>query len=360
MADTRYVTFLTRDVALIKALEERYYVQGLGWASDARRAKKLLEVPGRTGEDIIIVDPLVLPDFEDGVIPNGYLVVALGGGGDDDLPLDATPETVARRLNLLPRPRHGSRVISVFSGGAGGVGKSTISQNLGYLCSREERTILIDVDTIAGDIRWYLGVMSDPPAPGIYQLLRADDWQEQPLSEFVYSVNDNFHCLLGPAELRDDVHDVITGEKLVQLLRRLRKEYDTIIVDYAGDTNLLADGLPESNVGLLVADTRLGTQKWAKEYVADLQNAMLDGRCFVVLNKASSADVVPTESIIGLKVLAVIGQDLNVDEIQQDRGFVVADKRGGRVAEGLRQLHRKLDELRDGGAVGSDAQLRAA
>ena len=91
-----------------------------------------------------------------------------------------------------------SRVITVFNQ-AGGVGKTTVAQNLGYsLATRRHKTLLIDMDPQAS-LTAFMGVNTRTLKLSVYNSLIAEEEGESPIA---LPIIDNLYLMdLCPANL---------------------------------------------------------------------------------------------------------------------------------------------------------------
>ena len=131
----------------------------------------------------------------------------------------------------------------------GGVGKSTISQNIGAgLALKGYKTLLIDLDAQAN---LTLSTIKEKPNRTIYEALK----EQQITSDTIISINKNLDLI--PANINLSVADLEfnqTGKeyKLRELLEPLGSKYKFIIIDTAPALGILTiNALTASNKVLI-------------------------------------------------------------------------------------------------------------
>ena len=125
-----------------------------------------------------------------------------------------------------------SRTIAVFNQ-AGGVGKTTKTQNLGYhLASHKHRVLLVDIDP-QGSLTSFMGIEPSELEKTIYDVLVPEDDLDGTLP-----IHHNLHNMdLVPANilLANAEQELIFAElrelRLQQVLSAIRENYDFILID---------------------------------------------------------------------------------------------------------------------------------
>lgn len=122
---------------------------------------------------------------------------------------------------------HDGRVITVFSA-KGGVGKTTLSTNIGaYLASTGAKVLVVDLDLAFGDVAISLQLL---PQNSISDLMSmTGHLDEQGLQSVVTHHESGLDAAAAPAEPSDA--DRIPGQAIGELIRVAKRSYDYIIVD---------------------------------------------------------------------------------------------------------------------------------
>ena len=134
-----------------------------------------------------------------------------------------------------------SKIIVLFNQ-AGGVAKSTTTQNLGYhLSMRQHRVLLVDIDPQAS-LTSFMGLEPSELETTLYDALLLQDEEEQPLP-----IHKNLHSMdLLPAniELANAEQELIFAElrelRLSQVLEPVRDNYDFILIDCPPSLGILS------------------------------------------------------------------------------------------------------------------------
>jgi pilus assembly protein CpaE len=122
-----------------------------------------------------------------------------------------------------------ARVLTVFSP-KGGTGKSVVACNVATaLAQAGRRTLLVDLDLQFGDVAIMLGL---EPERTIYDLLTAPGALDaEKIAGYASRHASGLHVL--PAPLRPEDAELITDERVGQLLDAARAGYDVVVVDTA-------------------------------------------------------------------------------------------------------------------------------
>ncbi len=132
-----------------------------------------------------------------------------------------------------------TKVISLFNQ-AGGVGKSTATQNLGYhLCLRRHRVLLVDIDPQAS-LTTFMGLEPSEIEPTIYAALVSDEDEPIPIHRDLHGMDlAPANILLANAEL-----ELIFAEqrefRLKEALVPLLDNYDFILIDCPPSLGILS------------------------------------------------------------------------------------------------------------------------
>ena len=142
-------------------------------------------------------------------------------------------------------------VIALFNQ-AGGVGKTTITQNLGYhLAIKNHRVLLVDIDP-QSSLTSFMGLEPSDLDITIYDILLNEDYQDEDIQD---SIHRNLYSMdLLPANilLANAEQELIFAElrelRLKQILEPILDEYDYILIDCPPSLGIL------SHISLVAAD----------------------------------------------------------------------------------------------------------
>ncbi|MGB3692980.1 MAG: AAA family ATPase [Spirulinaceae cyanobacterium] len=134
-----------------------------------------------------------------------------------------------------------SKIISLFNQ-AGGVAKSTTTQNLGYhLSQKGHRVLLVDIDPQAS-LTTFMGLEPADLERTVYDALVPEDDEEESLP-----IHQNLHSMdLAPANilLANAEQELIFAEmrelRLKQVLAPVTKDYDFILIDCPPSLGILS------------------------------------------------------------------------------------------------------------------------
>jgi chromosome partitioning protein len=136
-----------------------------------------------------------------------------------------------------------SRVIAVFNQ-AGGVGKTTVAQNLGYhLASRGHKTLLVDMDPQAS-LTAFMGVNARTLSLSVYNSLIAEEEGESPIALPI--IKDLYTIDLCPANLnlakaeQQLVLEELREFRLKDAIAPFLEVYDFIIIDCPPSLGILS------------------------------------------------------------------------------------------------------------------------
>jgi len=165
------------------------------------------------------------------------LLSAMQAGINEYIPKPVTEESIRSAVNRVLRKtgkrpssetRRPGRVISVFSA-KGGSGSTTVAANLAIEIHRvsRKRTLLVDLDLELGETALLLGM---EPRFSIADLVRNFHRVDQELlASYIERHESGVELLSAPVEPGDV--EAVSGERVRQVLRFLRQQFDYVIVD---------------------------------------------------------------------------------------------------------------------------------
>lgn len=123
--------------------------------------------------------------------------------------------------------------ITTFYSSKGGVGKSLIASNYAVMTAKlkKEKTILVDMDLLFGDIGLLLDAKS---RQNIFTLIEeGEKIDEELIKKHISSYKENLDLLLSPSS--PELAEVVKGSHVEELLMVLRSLYDHVVIDTTND-----------------------------------------------------------------------------------------------------------------------------
>ncbi|WP_110181639.1 AAA family ATPase [Nocardioides solisilvae] len=219
----------------------------------------------------------------------------------------------ALRGNAAPTSRQG-RVITIFSP-KGGVGKTTMSVNLGIALMRggENKVCVVDLDLAFGDIAITLQLF---PTHSIEHAIGGEQSMDYAFIEELMTPHESGLMVLA-APSQPDARERVTGTLVTRLLRTLQDHFDYLVLDTAPafDEQTLT-ALDETDECIIVATLDVPTLKNVKVALETLDVlGVAEGHRHLLLNRADEqvgigADKV--EGILGMDVAARVATSLDI------------------------------------------------
>lgn len=247
-------------------------------------------------------------------------------------------EKAARRV--MPERAQPGRVVAVY-GARGGAGVTFLATNLAASCAAAGAdTVLADMSLDHEDVAAALGVPPTNGVPTLEQLRPViDELTPDHVDRVLYVHPRSFRVLLAPHQ--PDGDRWIGADEAVALVRALRARFDIVVLHLPRTLDRgIAGALDSADDVLVVVTLDVVAFREARSLLAYLAGRGLDGRCHLVVNRASKGEVVPqdAERVFGLQPLAVIRHDRSVVRAQ-NRGELVVG-RSGSTARQLARLSR--------------------
>ena len=139
--------------------------------------------------------------------------------------------------NMAARDTHGSRIISLFNQ-SGGVGKSTLTMNLGYhLALRSHRVLLIDLDP-QSSLTTFMGLEPLEIEKTLYDALLEDE--PLPIQQDIHGVDlAPANINLSGAELELVTADM-REQRMKDAIAPIQEQYDFILIDCPPSLGILS------------------------------------------------------------------------------------------------------------------------
>lgn len=261
-------------------------------------------------------------------------------------------EVSKKRLNLMghqsqasPRIKMQRGKILTFFCTKGGVGKTTLATNISIALaqSTKKKVVLVDMDLQGGDV----GVMLNVSVKGtIAELCQENDPLDMGLIDS-YLVPHLSGAKILPAPLSPEQAELITLDRVEELLGVLQENFDYIIVDTAplfNDINLAALDAAQSILILLSQD--LASVKHVKTNLDILTTLGHQEKVRLIVNCAGiegGIKITDLEKSFNTTAFSVIPSDEKVVRTAINKGLpVVMTQANSRVGEALMDLAGKL------------------
>ncbi|WP_102027447.1 AAA family ATPase [Salirhabdus sp. Marseille-P4669] len=236
------------------------------------------------------------------------------------------------------------RIITVAST-KGGIGKTTLSVNLGVsLAQRNVKVVIVDLDLQFGDVPLLLDLQ---PKQTIYEWLK-ESYENGDGKVTPYLTSDkksNITILSAPT--LPEFAELITGEHITNIFNQLQKDFDVIIVDTPPsfvETSLVA--LENADDILLITSLDLPSLKNGKLAMDTFKLLEFKDKVKIILNRETpmdGMDAETVESILGQKMEASIPSDYKtvISSINLGVPFVLGASKTA-VAKGVEKLINQL------------------
>ncbi|QCX27143.1 AAA family ATPase [Nocardioides jishulii] len=212
------------------------------------------------------------------------------------------------------RGHEGGRVVTIFSP-KGGVGKTTMSVNLGIALMRggENKVCVVDLDLAFGDIAITLQLF---PTHSIEHAIGGETYMDEQFIQQLMTPHESGLMILA-APSAPDARERVSGVLIARLLQTLREQYDYIVLDTAPafDEQTLT-ALDETDECIIVATLDVPTLKNVKVALETLDVlGVAEGHRHLLLNRADEqvgigADKV--EGILGMNVAVQVATSLDI------------------------------------------------
>ncbi len=226
----------------------------------------------------------------------------------------------------------------VFASGKGGVGKSTITLNLGLLLAQAgKRVVIVDADVQMANIGLMIGVDKTPIS--LNNVLR----EENAITEAVYE---------GPSGVKY-VPSSISAESenlnfsvLKRAVKRLEEIYEYVLIDCPpglGEDALAAITSAKEMVLVLTPEPISLADALKVQILAEKNNVKIDGFVLnMVLNEKNEIKSRELETILKLKSLGVLPEDLEVRKASSLQKPVALTAPSSKFTRSLRSLASQI------------------
>ncbi|MDD4583793.1 MAG: AAA family ATPase [Eubacteriales bacterium] len=235
------------------------------------------------------------------------------------------------RLQALDESRNlswMSRTVTVF-GGKGGLGKTTLAVNLAVkLAESGKKVALIDLDLQFGDVSIFMDM---EPADTILELIQESFTSNiDSIRSFMAVHSSGVHILSAPRS--PEYAEMVSAEKVQNLLNLLRTYYDFVVIDTPSFYNEITLAAIEgsSNILFVTGLDDISTLKNSKLSLSLLKSLQQGDKVKLIANKVDdigSLTLQDVEEVLGYPVVAKIPREDRVARAGLNRGipFVISN-----------------------------------
>jgi septum site-determining protein MinD len=232
-------------------------------------------------------------------------------------------------------------MIYAILSGKGGVGKTTLTANLGILASRlGKRTLLVDADLASGNLALYLGVRE--PRKTLHELLAGG----KDFNSCIYSLGEKLDLLPSGLSLKGFLKAEV-GD-LPKVLKKLSKGYEVIFLDTPpgiSRNTIIPLRCAESVVLVTTPDTPSVTVTLKAKAIASMLDKTIAG---AVVNRVRRGlfgrgdQPLQTAKQLGTEILGVLPEEPKMrDSVERGKPIVLADPKSP-ASRVLREISLKL------------------
>jgi len=237
----------------------------------------------------------------------------------------------------------GAKVVTITSG-KGGVGKTTITANLGAaLAASGQKVVCIDADIGLRNLDVVLGLENRI----VYDLVDVVEGRCRLRQAMIRDKRIEGLYLIPAAQTRDKT--AVSPSDMVRLCNELRKEHDWIIIDSpAGIERGFRNAIAPSDIVCVVTNPEVSAVRDADRIIG-LVEAEEKGPALLIINRLNAdmvkrGDMLSTDDIVELLAIELIGiipEDENV-VISTNRGSPISLDGKNRAGEALRNIAGRL------------------
>ncbi len=234
--------------------------------------------------------------------------------------------------------------VIVITSGKGGVGKTTVTANLGAaLAMRGKRVLLIDGDTGLRNLDIAMGMESGIVYDLVDVVREECDYKKALLR---HRTIDGLY-LLPTSQTRDK--SAVTKTQMRTLLRRIRPEFDFILIDSpAGIEQGFENAIAGADEAIIVTIPELSGIRDADRVAALLEKQELTEQKLIInrmrpglIRKGLQPDVETVLNYLSINLLGVVPEDEKIVIAANSIELVAADQRS-RAGEAYRNMAARL------------------
>lgn len=224
------------------------------------------------------------------------------------------------------------RVI-VITSGKGGVGKTTTSANIGSALAKSGKSVvLVDTDIGLRNLDLLLGLENRI----VYTLVDVVEERCKLKQALVKDKKNPGLCLLAAAQTRDK--SSVTGEQIVKITEKLKKDYDYILIDCpAGIEQGFQTAIAGASEAIVVTTPEMSAVRDADRIIGLLEAA--DGiESYKLLINRVRPDMIKTNDMMSVEDVENILSCEKIGIIPEDVGIITSTNRGEPIINNEKSL----------------------
>ena len=235
--------------------------------------------------------------------------------------------------------------VYVINSGKGGVGKTTVTANVGTALAMEgHRVLLIDADIGLRNLDLVIGLENRI----VHDIVQVIEGVCKPEEAMIQDKHIETLYLLPAAQTRDK--DAVTGEQVKELCENLKSKFDYILIDSpAGIDQGFQAALAAADHAVVVTTPDVAAIRDADRVIGYVKAQGLDTPD-LILNRVRPrmvrhGDMMATNEILDLlsvKLMGLVPEDDQVI-VSTNRGMPVVHHQKSRSAEAFRTIAARLD-----------------
>ncbi|MFH0835421.1 MAG: cell division ATPase MinD [Candidatus Micrarchaeota archaeon] len=227
----------------------------------------------------------------------------------------------------------------VFASGKGGVGKSTVTLNLGLtLAAAGKRVVVVDADLEMANIGILLGIDATPIS--LHNVLSG----ENEMQDAVYAGPNNMRYV--PASLSPEKMDRLDLDKLPQAIKKLEDSSDFVLIDCPPGLGTSATAAIKSAKEIVIVSTpepsaladALKVRALAERHGVKIVGVVLN----MVLGDRSEIKKEDFETVMEVPVIGILPEDVEVRRSAALQVPVIIRAPGSNFSRSMRLLASRL------------------
>jgi len=235
--------------------------------------------------------------------------------------------------------------VIVITSGKGGVGKTTITANLGVgLAQRDKNVVVVDADIGLRNLDVILGLENRI----VYDLVNVVEGVCELRQALIRDKRCKNLCLLPAAQTRDK--DSVSPDQMLELTDRLRSEWDYILIDSpAGIENGFRNAVVGADTAVIVTTPEVTAVRDADRVIGLLESAgKKDTRLIVnrlrpaMVKRGDMMEVNDILEILAIDLLGVVPEDEEM-VVYANKGEPAVLSQKSKAGEALKNISKKID-----------------